>query len=368
MNHSFRTRDIVSLRLAITLAAGVCCATGPAVAQDPLAVRADTLRLHHDALHYDISVSLPDSGQVLLADISTRWKLTSSDPIVVDLDSTFAVTSVEIDGTQAAWHRAGLRMIIEHGSSAGREVTSRLRYQGAVTDGLVMRGHGPSRTVFGDNWPDRAQHWLASQDHPSDKASGSWHIEVAAGLEVVANGERTKLDTLPGGRLRWHFALDVPIPVYTMVLGAARLATTSLPKACAVRCVRVTVVTYPEDSAFAVNGPFRRATEIVDFFSQLIAPFPYPLLRHVQSSTIFGGMENSTVIFYDERGYRSRQMTEGVVAHETMHQWFGDAATEGDWHHLWLSEGFATYGGALWDEHRRCARCHLGGNRWCTCR
>src|SRR5881409_3553272 len=25
------------------------------------------------------------------------------------------------------------------------------------------------------------------------------------------------------------------------------------------------------------------------------------------------------------------------------HQWFGDAVTERDWPHLWLSEGFATY-------------------------
>jgi aminopeptidase N len=37
-----------------------------------------------------------------------------------------------------------------------------------------------------------------------------------------------------------------------------------------------------------------------------------------------------------------------VVAHETAHQWFGDAVTEADWHHLWLSEGFATYLAALW--------------------
>src|SRR5262249_7326400 len=66
------------------------------------------------------------------------------------------------------------------------------------------------------------------------------------------------------------------------------------------------------------------------------------------TSTIFGGMENSTVIFYDENAYRRRSMDDGTVAHETAHQWFGDAATEADWHHLWLSEGFATYFGALW--------------------
>jgi aminopeptidase N len=88
---------------------------------------------------------------------------------------------------------------------------------------------------------------------------------------------------------------------------------------------------------------------MIDYFAKVVAPFPYEELRHVETSTIFGGMENSTVIFYDENQYRSRKLDEGTVAHETAHQWFGDAATEADWHHLWLSEGFATYFAALWN-------------------
>jgi aminopeptidase N len=44
-------------------------------------------------------------------------------------------------------------------------------------------------------------------------------------------------------------------------------------------------------------------------------------------------------------------MNEGLIAHETAHQWFGDAVTEGEWPHVWLSEGFATYFSALWTEH-----------------
>jgi aminopeptidase N len=38
------------------------------------------------------------------------------------------------------------------------------------------------------------------------------------------------------------------------------------------------------------------------------------------------------------------------VAHETVHQWFGDAVTGADWHHLWLSEGFADYFAAVFFE------------------
>lgn len=71
----------------------------------------------------------------------------------------------------------------------------------------------------------------------------------------------------------------------------------------------------------------------------------------MQSTTIFGGVENPTAIFYDGGAYPKKQLSPVTVAHETAHQWFGDAVTEDDWHHLWLSEGFATYFAALWVQH-----------------
>ena len=56
-------------------------------------------------------------------------------------------------------------------------------------------------------------------------------------------------------------------------------------------------------------------------------------------------------------------MNEDLIAHETAHQWFGDAVTEREWPHLWLSEGFATYFAALFgrDRHTATARSYA---RW----
>jgi aminopeptidase N len=43
--------------------------------------------------------------------------------------------------------------------------------------------------------------------------------------------------------------------------------------------------------------------------------------------------------------------SDGLIAHELAHQWFGDYVTCRDWAHIWLNESFATYFEALWEEH-----------------
>lgn len=353
-------------RLPGILAAALAAATTAAAQTPPIAARHDAERPAHDAVHYDAWIRLADSGSRFEAAVSTEWKVKGPAPIRINLDSSYRIARITLDGKPARWRRTGPDLLLVEHPAGLLKATTRIEYDGRPPrfvregrrgsgeqdDGLVQRGSGPDRRIFADNWPNRARKWLAAQDHPSDKATITWTIEAPSALTVVANGVLKAREDLGNGLTRWRFVMEQPIPVATMVLGAARLAVTTMkPAMCAIRCVPVSVYTYPADSAWAVNGPFARAPEIVDYFSRLIAPFPYAELRHVESSTIFGGMENSTAIFYDERAYQRQRLGEGTVAHETMHQWFGDAATEGDWHHLWLSEGFATYGGALWAEH-----------------
>ena len=71
-----------------------------------------------------------------------------------------------------------------------------------------------------------------------------------------------------------------------------------------------------------------------------------------------GGMENisATTMTDDALSDEIEALegdSDGLVAHELAHQWFGDLLTCKDWSHLWLNEGFASYFDPLFTEHDR---------------
>jgi aminopeptidase N len=62
-------------------------------------------------------------------------------------------------------------------------------------------------------------------------------------------------------------------------------------------------------------------------------------------------MENFTCTTYGAALVTGNNQHDWVVAHELAHSWWGNNVTLADWAHIWLNEGFATYGDALWAEH-----------------
>jgi aminopeptidase N len=308
-----------------------------------------------DVRNYDFALELPAAGKVIrgYATLGVR-RASTTGTLVLDL-VRLTVDSVRVDGVRTPFGRTLDEIRIPLRARAESSVVE-VAYHGAVEDGLIVRTDSAGRwTGFGDNWPNRARFWIPSVDHPSDKATVSWSVTAPAGRTVVANGLLVDRTTLPDGRVRTRWRESHPIAVYLMVIAAAPLAEYPLGEtACgfgpAGACVPQYVYTAPEQRP-TLPGAFAQAGEIVRYFSSLVGPFPYEKLAHLQSATRFGGMENATAIFYADEAFRTGRMNEGLIAHETAHQWFGDAVTEREWSHLWLSEGFATYFAALWTRH-----------------
>ena len=100
---------------------------------------------------------------------------------------------------------------------------------------------------------------------------------------------------------------------------------------------------------------FGDTPKILEFFSQATG-HPYPYAKYAQTTVVdymWGGMENISATtqtastLHDARA-EVDSPSEGLVAHETAHQWFGDLLTCEDWSNAWLNEGFADYFTALY--------------------
>ena len=303
-----------------------------------------------DALHYRIRLSIADAGDQIRGETEIIFRVRAGNvrEVALDFPGLF-VDGVSENGRAAKFKRDGgrLRVALKGAYSPVGLYSVVVKYHGAPADGLYFkRNKFGDRTVFADNWPDRARHWFPAVDHPYDKAAVEFFITAPARFDVVANGQLVETTLRADGTRLTHWRESVPIPVYCMVFGAAEFSIVSGGTAGGTSLWHYL---YPKDRDNGLRD-HGRALRMLEFFNGLVGPYPYGKLALVQSSTRFGGMENASNIFFDENSYDGTGKLEGTVAHEIAHQWFGDSVTESDWHHLWLSEGFATYFGALFFE------------------
>lgn len=257
------------------------------------------------------------------------------------------VSEVTADGNPLHFvHRDDrLQIDLPQPSVAGTGWSFTLRYKGTPATGLqVGNNRYGDRGFFSNDWPDLARNWLATVDHISMKAATAMTVTAPRKYQVISNGHLVEETDLPNDLRRTSWREDTPIPSWQISLGVAPFAVAHFGT---VRGVPLSAWVYPQDREDSFKGFGDVTQPILEFFSDRIGPFSYDKLAQVEATTVSGGMELASDIFYGYRGVPSLSL----VAHEMAHQWFGNSASERDWDDVWLSEGFATYFELLYEEH-----------------
>lgn len=218
--------------------------------------------------------------------------------------------------------------------------TFKIRYEGIAEKGLVIdTTKFGQRSFFGDNWPNRARHWLPCVDHPYDKASVEFRITAPDHYDVVATGKKVEESSLGNGLKLTRYIEPAPVAMKVTTIGVTKFATKVLGT---IGDTEITAWVYPENRLDGFSD-YAVATNVMNYFIENIGPYPYAKLANMQAKTQWGGLENAGNISYFENSVTGKKTVEGLIAHEIAHQWFGNSATENSWNHVWLSEGFATY-------------------------
>lgn len=308
-----------------------------------------------DVQHYNLKVILNDSNNIINGEASITTKFTRPNGhVVFDLVQKMSsgkgmtVISVSKNNIALKFQQDAQHLVIVDKVAVSDENTYTISYHGIPANGLIIdtNKYG-DRTFFGDNWPNRAHNWFPCNDHPSDKATVEFAVTAPEHYQVIANGVQVEETNLPHHLKLTRYKENVLLPTKVMVIGVANFAVNYSGDA---GNIPVYSWVYPQnrDTGFKT---YAAAKNIVPWFEQKIAPYPYKKLANVQSKTIFGGMENANAIFYFENSVTDKSI-EGLLVHEIAHQWFGNSASEKDWSHLWLSEGFATYMTHLYHEEK----------------
>ena len=191
-----------------------------------------------------------------------------------------------------------------------------------------------------------ARHWYPCFDSPNEKFTSEVTCHVPAGMTVISNGRLlTQTPDGTNGLVAFHWTQELPHANYLITLVAGYFKTLEGRH----KDVPLAFLTLPSESAEATNS-FRETEAIMDFYENEIG-VPFPWAKYDQTCVndfVAGGMENTSATTLNDRTLFTTDTenvrdSQGLVAHEMAHQWFGDLVTCKDWSHIWLNEGFATY-------------------------
>jgi aminopeptidase N len=303
-----------------------------------------------DVLQYDLKINLFETQKkiVVRENVIIQF-LQKSDSFQLDLVGRFEdslgmkISSITYENQPVSFKQSTDKVTLFTGTlNKGESRAFTIEFEGIPTDGLIIgQNKFGDRTFFTDNWPMRAKYWFACVDHPSDKAKIKIEVDAPSYFNIVANGlQEKRTENIKNKSAITYYESNIDIPTKVIVFGAANFEKQTLPRK--KNQVEITNFVYPQDKEKGFKD-FEQADTILAYFEAHIGKFPFEKLYNVQSTTMYGGMENAGCIFYDEKAITGKGNINELIAHEIVHQWFGNSATELDWPHLWLSEGFATY-------------------------
>ncbi|MGR2752252.1 M1 family metallopeptidase [Agromyces arachidis] len=246
---------------------------------------------------------------------------------------------------------AQVEVVVEYGGTTTRPLDIEGALYGWVTqrDGAMVVSE-----------PEGSMTWYPVSDHQTDKATYSFEITVPEGKVAVANGIQPKPEETADGWTTWYW--DAPDQQASYLTTASvgdfdlRDAYTSGSGVPIIDAVDTKLST---TRLATTNTSLGRQVAMIDFFESKFGPYPFVAFGSIVDNDSVGyALETQTRPVY------SSQASEGTVAHEAAHQWFGNAVSPERWQDIWLNEGWATYATWMWNEERGIRTAQAAYDNW----
>lgn len=204
------------------------------------------------------------------------------------------------------------------------------------SDAFFRRQVGGRWYLFSHFEPLRARRAFPCFDEPRWKTPWRLTVHTPSGYDAVANMPLVTTGHDPDARVRFEFAESPPLPSYLVALAVGRFRVEQIG------WVRVL-------APFELRAPLSKAVstlkQLLDRAEARFAiPLPFPKLDLVVIPRFqSGAMENAGLITIDSQMVSNYYLPTVVLAHELVHQWFGDYVTCAWFDDTWLNESFAEW-------------------------
>lgn len=313
----------------------------------------------YDVDHYDLHLRVDIDGPDQLVatatiDLTTTESLSR---LSFDFEDSLTVSSVEVDGVPATFEQgdAKLRITPESAIVTGTDAQVVVDYSGqplTVDSGTRIGEIGWYDTAVVSvavGEPFGASSWYPVNDHPSDKATYTFTLDVTEELTGVANGVLTNDETVDGRRsTTWEMRHPMASYLATVAVGDFVLVESEPGAGIEV----FDAVPARLETIFV--GDFELTDEMLVTFTELFGPYPFDEYGVLIADTELGfALETQGRSLFSSAFVDGDGSIERIVAHELAHQWFGNHVSPATWQDIWLNEGFASYAEDLWIEFGR---------------
>jgi aminopeptidase N len=307
----------------------------------------------YDVKYYKLDLTVNHTTQTISGNVTCLAEIVQPgvSEIYYDLTNPLIVDSVLVNGNITTFTRGSNKLNIALNSTlnVGDNFTTVVYYHGTPGSSgfgsFEFSSQGGNPAIWTLSEPYGAKDWWPVKDTPSDKAdSADFWITVSTSLIPASNGKLMAIVDNGNGTHTYKWKISYPIAQYLLSMAITNYAqytnyyhyspTDSMP---------INHFLYP-GSLNSNIAQLNKTPGMIEIFADRFGEYPFINEKYGHAQFGWGGgMEHQTI---SSMGGFSNML----IAHELAHMWFGDKITCKDWHHIWLNEGFATYGECLINE------------------
>ena len=307
----------------------------------------------------DLSLTvLPEDKAISGVAVLDFTVLAPIDRLSVELDTLFDVSEVSVDGQAIArdrWSNPQGRMTIQlpRSLAAGDTTALRIAYGGQPHTAL----HAPWEGGFVWSTAPTGEPWVATavqlegcdlifpciDNSNAEPGQVDIHITAPSDLTAPANGTFLGKTDNGDGMTTWNWSVQKP-NIYAVNITVGPYDEMTAPyRSRFGNTIPMSYWHLKSDDPADVQRLFAEFPVMLDFFEQVIGPYPFGHEKMGVVETPHLGMEHQTINAYgndykiDARGY------DWLLQHEFAHEWFANQLTNANADHMWLHEGLGTY-------------------------